>query len=496
MKLSERPGYTFVSLVVGLVVSVSGSNAQDSLWSAAYGGYFNDNGYAATQLSNGDILLIGSTYSYGSGDHDVFLVRVDSAGTEIWSRTYGGTKADYGYDIAATSDGGFVIVGATSSYGSGGHDVYLLKINNVGSMVWSKTYGGTGDDRGASVRMTADSGFIICGTTASFGTGTDIYLIKTDSLGDSSWTATYGGSAGESGSAVRVAPDSGYVVIGSTGSYGTGYSSIYLVRTGAAGDTIWTATYGGVRADFGYAVETTNDKGFILAGATAPDGENFYDACLVKVDSLGILEWSQTYGGAYEDRGYSVGLTADGGYILAGTTEANGARKIDVYMVKADAGGNREWDSAYGGVEPDYGRMVLIDPQQDYCVVGYSYSTAAGGSDMYLLKIQGPVRTSVDGFEPGWPPDRFALSQNYPNPFNMETRIEFRLPRRSAYRLTIYNVLGQVIRRWDDEAFSAGWYAIAWDGRDETGDRVATGIYFYHLQADNLHETRKMVVLK
>ena len=378
----------FIIFIWGLMFGATGLHAQDSLWSSVYGGYYNESGNSAVRLDNGDFLLLGSTYSYGSGDYDIYLVKVDSTGTKIWTRTYGGSGTDYGCDITPTSDGGFIIVGSTTSYGAGGHDLYLIKIDDVGTVVWSKTYGGTADDRGASVRMSADSGFIVCGTTASFGTGTDIYLIKTDSLGDSTWTRTYGGSGGESGSAVRVAIDSGYILLGSTGSYGAGYSSFYLVRTGATGDTLWTATYGGARADFGYGLETTNDKGYILTGATAPDGASFYDAYLVKTDSLGVEEWSDNYGGSDEDRTYAIAQTADGGYILTGSTEATGGRKIDLYMVKTDAGGALEWDGAYGGSESDYGRTVLLDADENYYVLGYSFSTGSGGSDIYLLKIE------------------------------------------------------------------------------------------------------------
>ncbi len=486
----------FVILPLIMAAGISESFAQDSLWSASYGGYYNENGYAATRLSNGDFLLVGSTFSYGSGDHDVYLIKTDSTGVELWSRTFGGTAADYGYDITPTASGGFVLVGSTTSYGNGGHDVYLIKVDNFGTLVWSKTFGGAQNDFGNSVRMTSDSGFIICGTTSSYGLGTDIYVIRTDSLGDSLWTKTFGGPSGESGSAIRQAIDSGYVLIGSTGSYGAGYSSIYLVRIGSSGDTLWTATYGGSRADFGYSLEPTSDKGFILAGATAPDGENFYDAYLVKVDSLGVIQWDSTYGGAYEDRAYSVKATADGGYILAGTTEGAGDRKTDVFMVKTDPVGGVEWSDAFGGAETDYGRMVLLDSRGDYYVVGHTFSIGSGGSDVFFLKIQGPVQSAAEPSNPLLPEDLVLLSQNYPNPFNLKTRIEFNLPRRAGYSLMIYNVLGQVVRHYEVPAASAGLQTIYWDGKNERGEDIASGIYIYRLQVDDFVQSKKMVLLK
>ena len=491
-----RRTHILVICLLGLAVGASHVNAQDSLWCAAYGGYFNDNGFAALSLGSGDFLLLGSTYSYGSGDHDVYLVKVDSAGNEIWSRTYGGSQADYGYDIIPTSDNGYLIVGSTCSFGAGKHDVYLIKVDYAGAVVWSKTFGGVQDDDGASVRLTADGGIIICGTTSSFGDGTDTYLIKTDSLGDSSWTRTYGGSAGESGSAVRVVPDGGYVIVGSTGSYGAGYSSIYLVRADMAGDTLWTATYGGTRADFGYSIEITGDRGYILVGATAPDGENFYDAFLAKTDSLGRLEWSNTYGGLNEERGYSVQPTSDGGFIMAGITEAGGSRKIDVYMVKTDGGGDIEWDSAYGGAEPDYGRMVLLDPNYDYLIVGYSFSSVHGGSDVCLLKVKGPVKTDSDDFDAIIPSKQYVLRQNYPNPFNPTTTIEFSIPARSHVTIEVFNVLGQKVKTLVDEDRRAGSYRIEWNGHDTAGQPAATGVYLYRFRAEDHVRTLKMLLVR
>ena len=176
-----------------LLIGVAPLKAQDSLWSAYYGGYYNESGYACLETAANEFLLVGSTFSYGAGDYDIYLIKTDSAGTEIWSRTFGGTGIEYGFDITATSDGGFVLVGSTTSYGNGGRDIYLVKIDGSGEEVWSQTFGGTEDDIGFSVRSTSDDGFIICGSTNSYGTGGNVYVIKTDSLGDSLWSKNYGG---------------------------------------------------------------------------------------------------------------------------------------------------------------------------------------------------------------------------------------------------------------------------------------------------------------
>lgn len=483
---------TALAGIISLPVSVRG---QDSLWAVHHGGYLNETGYVCRMLSGGDYVMAGATFSQGAGDYDIYLVKLDSTGSTFWERTYGGVFTDIGTDLQSTPDGGFIIAGYTTSFGNGKRDVCLVKTAADGTMEWIKTYGGSSDDEGFSVRVTSDSGYIVCGTTMSFGQGGDLYLVRTDRDGDTLWTRTYGGSAGESGAAVRITVDGGFIAAGNTGSYGVGYSSVYLVRTDAAGDTLWTATYGGTRADLGYGVERTDDNGFIVCGATAPTGENYYDAYLVKVDSLGHQEWEGLYGGTLEDRAYSVASTVDGGYVLTGTTESTQGRKIDIYVVKTDPVGEVEWDTAYGGVEADYGRMVGVDGAGNFLLAGSTYSYSAGGSDLYLMKIKGAPSLDAD-----WPdeplPDRFTLAQNYPNPFNAGTRIEFVLPDRSAYTLTVYNILGQTVRRWEGAAMTPGAIAVDWDGRDDNGHTAPSGLYFYRLQAREFSQTKKMILVK
>ncbi|MCK5125106.1 MAG: T9SS type A sorting domain-containing protein [candidate division Zixibacteria bacterium] len=470
--------------------------AQDSLWAVNFGGKYNESTGGIDRLATGDFILCGSTYSYGAGEYDIYVIKTDSVGTVLWDETFGDTATEYGNDIQKTSDNGFIISGSTNSTGAGKRDLYLLKIDSVGNELWSKTYGGTSHEDGHSVQELYDKGFIVCGTTESFGTGTDIYLLRTDSLGDTLWTKTYGGSNGESGAEVRVTSDSGFIMIGNTGSYGTGYSSIYVVRTDSIGDTVWTATYGNDRADMGAAIELTNDNGFILGGTTVLDGENYYDAYAVKIDSLGVLEWDSTYGGSYEDRIYSIKTTPDGGYIFGGITDNGGARKMDIMMLKTDAAGATEWSNSIGGDESDYCRSVILDGQNDYFALGYSYSASTGGSDMYLAKIQRAGATAVDDYQPLLPNDLYTLSQNYPNPFNLSTQIDFTLLRQSSYSITIFNILGQVVRRWEDDFVPAGNYILTWDGTDENGSVISSGVYFYRLQASDFVDTKKMVLVK
>jgi len=495
MKKSWHMDYA-LALAVLLILSTTVSS-QDLLWSRNYGGQYHEFGHACVQTNEGDILVLGSTYSYGSGDFDVYLVRVDSSGNSLSSATFGGPKTDYGYDIAATSDGGFVLVGSTKSFGAGERDVYLVKLDASGDEIWSKTYGGALNDEGRSVRQTSDNGFIICGGTFSSGAGyEDVLVIKTDASGNIAWQRTFGGAGGESGAAVRQTSDGGYIVIGSTGSFGEGYSSIYAIRTDAGGNTVWTTTYGGAKADYGYSVEISLDGGFIVAGATASFGAGSSDAYLIKTDPSGFVEWEQTYGGSDDDRAYSVMQTLSGDYILAGNS-LSFSSSFNVYLVKTDPVGDLIWSRNYGGSESDYCEALMRDTRNNMVLVGRSFSYTSGGSDIYVLKVEGD-QIATDVFEPivDILPSAFELHQNYPNPFNMTTAIEFSLHRRDMVTLTIVNMLGQCVKQWSDESLPAGTYRFEWDGTNESGRTVASGVYLYSLQTGSTRQSKKMVLLK
>ncbi|MCP4704907.1 MAG: T9SS type A sorting domain-containing protein [candidate division Zixibacteria bacterium] len=486
--------HTLLFIVLSFIIIVP-SHSQDLVWSTNYGGNYNDEAYSGVPTTDDCIAIIGSTYSNGAGEFDFYLLKVNSAGDTVWCRTYGGADTEYGYDIKQTYDDGYILVGSTQSFGSGGSDIYMIRTDSEGNKLWDKTYGGVTKDEGYSVEITSDKGFIICGNTDSYGAGySDLYLIKTDSLGDTLWTRTFGGSGGESGVSVKQLSDDSYIAIGSTGSFGTGYSSLYVVKTTADGDSLWAKTYGGTRADFGSDIAIAFDGGLLLSGWTASYGAGFYDGYLVKTDADGNFQWSFAYGGAKEDRIYSVQQAMDGGYILTGIKEGSGSSLMDIYVIKTDPTGNPIWERTYGGSKSDFGRMIFQEPNHDYMLIGYTYSYSSGGSDIYILKLSGESTDSP--IDPYAIPSGYELAQNYPNPFNMSTRIEFELPRISAVKLTIYNILGEIVRDWTYDIIYPGGNCVTWDGKNNYGDEIASGIYFYRLTAGEFIETKKMVLVK
>jgi hypothetical protein len=257
-------------------------------WRRTFGGMEADDGLLVQPTSDGGYVIAGWTYSYGAGSGDVWLVRTDASGNKLWDKTFGGANNDDGYSVQQTSDGGYIITGNTYSYGAGDADVWLVKTDASGNKTWDRTFGGAGDDQGNSVQQTLDGGYILAGLTTSYGAGgMDVGLIKTDSAGNEVWDKTFGGTGTDRGNSVRQTTDGGYVVAGNTNSYGAGSGDVWLVKTDASGNKVWDRTFGGTNSDDGNSVQQTSDGGYIIVGNTDSYGAGLADFWLVKTGPSG-----------------------------------------------------------------------------------------------------------------------------------------------------------------------------------------------------------------
>jgi hypothetical protein len=350
-----------------------------------FGGTGSETGIAVQQTTDGGYIMAGSTTSFGAGLSDVYLIRTTANGDTLWTKTFGGTNNDYGYDFQQTADGGFIIAGSTSSFGAGTGDVYLVRTAANGNTLWTKTFGGTGSDVAYSIQQTSDSGYIITGSTQSFGAGVqDVYLIKTTATGDTLWTKTFGGTGIDVGRSAQQTTDGGFILAGYTKSFGSGVQDIYLIRTTANGDTLWTRTYGGTDTEFCGSLQKTSDGGYIIAGYTYSFGEGSGDVYLIKTTTNGDTLWTKTYGGTSNDNGRYAQQTADGGYIISGTTESFGAGDIDFYLIKTNANGDTLWTKTYGGTSTDIGIYARQTSDGGYIFTGKTVSFSAG--TLYLIK--------------------------------------------------------------------------------------------------------------
>jgi hypothetical protein len=256
-------------------------------------------------------------------------------------------------------------------------------------ITFQRTYGGAADDFGYSVQQTTDGGYLVAGNTRSYGAGgSDVYLAKTNANGDALWTRTYGGTGYDAGFSVLQTSDGDFIIAGVTSSYGAGNGDFYLIKTNGNGDTLWTRTVGGSAAEWGRSVRPTADGGCIATGYTESYGAGSWDVYAVRTSASGDTLWTRTFGGTSTDEGWSVQQTSDSGFVIAGYTKSSGSGNSDVYLVKTDAHGDTSWTRAFerGIGSWDFGCDVQQTFDSGYVITGCTQSEGLDTLDIYLIR--------------------------------------------------------------------------------------------------------------
>ena len=357
-------------------------------WEKTYGGANNDEGYCVQQTFDGGYIIVGDTYSNETESYDVYLIKTDSNGIPQWEKTLYTASDSFARSIRQTSDGGYIIAGYTIPFGSSNNaDICIIKTDSSCNPQWERNFGASNMEYGESVEQTSDGGYIVTGCTYSYGTGGDVYLIKIDSFGNLLWEKNFGGRDFESGHSIQQTADGGFIITGCTSSYGSGIFDVYLIKTDSQGDSQWSQTFGGNDWDEGQSVRQTSDGGFIITGYTYSYGAGLGDVYLIKTDDSGEPQWERTLGANHTDKGLSVEQTSDGGYIITGNTQSYGYGGTDVYLIKTCSDGYLEWEKTFGGNNWDYGKSIEVTSDGGYIIAGYTYSFGAGKSDVYLIKL-------------------------------------------------------------------------------------------------------------
>ena len=370
-----------------------------SQWQRRIGGTSADDPTAVIRTNDDGYVIAGTTRSSGAGSDDAYIVKLDANGLLQWSKTVGGANSERASAMTKTADGGYVIAGSTTSFGAGNSDMYIVKLDANGSFQWNTTVGGSASDGAGSIIQTTDGGYAVAGGTDSFGAGgNDIYIIKLDSSGVLQWARTVGGTLSEGASSIVQTTDGGYVVAGTTFHLGSAGYDMYVVRLSSSGSSLWCRAIGGIGYDGANSMIRSEDGGYVLAGWGQPTS-GINDMYVVKLDSSGSLLWSERVGTTRDDWANSIFRMNDGGYIVAGQTQlASGT--WDCYVVKLNAVGTLLATRTVGGTGDEYAYSVIPTTDSGYVVAGSSASFGAGQSDFYVAKFGANLNTCGNSGSP------------------------------------------------------------------------------------------------
>ena len=381
-------GLIQLALVTSIFVLLTLEVATADQWAKTYGGSGKEVASSIQQTTDGGYIVAGITNSFGAGNQDVWVLKLGVSGNIQWEKTYGGSGDEEAYSIQQTSEGGYIVVGSTDSFGAGKKDAWVLKLDVSGNVQWQKTYGGSGDDEAFYIQETSEGGYVVAGSTDSFGAGKkDVWVLKLDVSGNVQWQKTYGGSGDDEAFYIQETSEGGYVVAGSTDSFGAGKKDVWVLKLDVSGNVQWQKTYGGSGDEEAYSIQQTSEGGYIVAGSTDSYGNQKEDAWLLKLDVDGNIEWQMVYGGSGDDKAYSIQQVLDGGYILAGSTDSYGAGGKNAWVLKLDQNGYIQWQKTYGGSGDEEAGFIQQTLDGGYVVAGWSNSFGAGDFDAWLLKL-------------------------------------------------------------------------------------------------------------
>lgn len=422
---------SFYVIITVALLSAFSTDAQIAIdWQQCFGGTLDDISYDLKQMPDGGYVMVGTTFSQNgdvSGNHgqtDIWLARTDAFGNLLWQKCLGGTLEEFGNSVQLTTDGGFIICGSAesnnfdASLNHGLKDLWLVKTDSLGNIEWQKSYGGTNNETGNKVILTNDGGYAVAGKTGSSNNGdvsgyhasTDFWLLKTDSIGTLLWQKCLGGSDYEEAFDLIQTIDSGFIISGYTMSSDFDVTDTilqtdgWMVKTDSVGNILWNHTLGG----YGYhelsQMIATSDGGYMMIGNKISQFLNsapFYEFYVVKTNSIGITEWSKTYGGNKDDYGFSLLELADGNFMIGGFTKSTDGDAIgnlfnnnrSAWLIKINNVGTIIYQQTFGGSSDDDITSVILNGEGGITILGTTYSIDGdvdgnhGLRDMWLVKL-------------------------------------------------------------------------------------------------------------
>lgn len=405
-----------------------------------FGGSKNESAQSVIKTTDGGYAIAGFTQSI-DGDitdksienFDYWLLKFDTNDNLQWSKTYGGTDDEKAYKIIQTNDGGFALIGYTSSNdedvstNNGLDDIWLIKTDVSGNIQWEKSYGFSGSDKAFSIIQTSDNGFFVSGildVSASSGDGNDknsntqkhaggdYWGLKLDANGTKIWRRYFGGSFTDSAYDAVETSDNGFILIGSSDSddvditNSKGDYDFWAVKVDVNGNQVWEKSFGGSQIDEARSITKTSDGNYLIVGESRSNDTDITnskgaaDIWLIKISEVGNLIWQKSYGGSSFDVSRDITPTIDNGYVIVGSSRSQDVDvdtnqgQNDVWVLKVDSSGDLKWQKSFGGTDIDFAYSAVELNDESIIIVGESNSSDIdiienkGFSDLLIAKIK------------------------------------------------------------------------------------------------------------
>jgi len=426
-------------LIVLLLMTFPGPASSQITFERNYGTTEDDIGRCVRQTSDGGYIISGYTKSSGASNYDAFVIRTDEWGDTLWTKTLGGPGYDVTYALTITSDNGYLVCGSYLEAGQPQSDIWLIRLNEDGDTLWTKHNYSTFSAAAYSVQLLSSGGFIVTGTREDAAGNGHMFILETDASGNQLWTEDYPFWANSGGNAVVVTNDDGFLICGYIDTYNPTWNrNLGMVKINNQGDTVWTRQFGGQAMEMGWTACESASGGYLAAGYTTGYGNPSGDAYLVKTSDLGQLEWQQHFGKSGLDVIYDICNTDDLNYIATGISGEQGSEFQEAWLLKIDPSGDTIWTHSYGGLRKSYGYSVRQTSDAGYVFCG---STNASGNNIYDVML---VKTNPDGLITSIDSrsSKKAGLRIFPNPSDGNVTIE--IPAQSD-RLIISNSSGKII---------------------------------------------------
>ncbi|MCX6291992.1 MAG: T9SS type A sorting domain-containing protein [Bacteroidetes bacterium] len=476
-------------LAVLLLMMVKTNASAQIIFQRTYGiGLYNE-GRSVKPTFDGGYIIAGSESDAGNGSSDVYLLKIDSLGNFMWHKTFGGSNIDRGYAVEQLNDSGYAIAGYTNSFGSGGYDGYLIRTNKNGDTIWTKTYGTNDWDFILSMKTTMDGGFILAGYTyGNLAGNATPYLVKTDSLGNITWIKTPDMSDDVFIQSVALFPGGGFAVAGYRVNQSDGNENMFVSRLTNSGDTIWTKTIGNTIAyEHANSIDVNfSDSSIIAAGYSKDIASGNYDDYLVKLDANGNLSFLSLFPQPGEEMINDIhGLAS--GFIVASYTTTFGFGQKDAHYYTVNDTGQYIAGTTHGGTQNDMAYHIEATADGGYILCGSSTSYTPGLQSVYLIKMDSLFQTSSLVIGLNDLPSPAQHFSNYPNPFHDYTVIDVHsFGQKKEVSFSVYNLAGEMV-----------YSTLINTGKEFVfhRDHLPAGLYVYKLtDSEKNHAFGKLVI--